>query len=244
MTFVSRFSTQNSDAERFASDIQVPFAIGYDGLIAENEGKIGDDVWWFRDGQTLVIYGTGESWMYHVPSDGTYEKELEAKKAFTSAPEFYLYKDEIRKVLVLDGVEKLNDYLLFNINIESIELGTVKYLGLTVLGNTLLKEVTIPETVELIRGFTFSECQQLSHVTILGDCNMELSIFHNTPNLKEVRFASGVRIQDGEFGDLFNQNDVEEYHEPNEELVFYVTQGSDAQRYAEQHDIDYQYYEE
>lgn len=247
------YGLQNSDAERFAGDVNVPFVIGYKGMGAESEGQCGNDAWWFidQDTQTLVLYGTGETWIYHAPKEEQYwptgdewlyRKGLQEGTIFTNPPEFYHRRAYISRLIVVPGLSTLSDNLMREINLDYVDLGTVKKLGLGVFSDSDLQEITIPESVELIRGFAFARCPLLNEVTILGNTRMELCVFYADPLLRQVYFGKQVRIQDDSYGDLFNQKDIEKVNPPIDKLMFYVTKGSDAERYAKQYGIHYEYY--
>jgi len=240
------YSLQNSKAEAFAAQNNIPFIIGIRGYHAEAEGQCGKDAWWFLSGNTMIVYGTGatdayadtEEERFFILSDGFYS----ADHVHITPPGFSEYTDRIENVIVLPGITELADNFLRRMeNVQWIDLGTVNKISLSALSETDLREVIFPESVALIRGWSLSNCENLSRVTVTGNTRMELSIFFNTPNLREVHLGRMVVLQDNpKEGDLFNQTDHEEKIYPSEELVFYVYTGSDGLRYAQEHGITYQ----
>jgi len=247
------YSLQNSPAEKFAAEYNIPFVIGIRGLSADYQGQCGNNVWWFIDeGQrTLVLYGTYKPWLYNVPADEQYwpEGDVRAYRAwkesgelFTTPPDFYYHRAKFDKLIILPGVTWVSDNLFQNIPILEADLGTVEEIGLGAFRGTSLERIDIPETVKLIRGWNFADCQELRDVTIPGKTRMELTIFRNTPKLRFVTFGKDVKIQDDEYGDLFNDYQIEEQIPHGREVVFLVKEGSDALRYAKQYGIIYRKY--
>lgn len=242
------YGLQNSNAEVFAVQNGIPFVIGARGYKAEAEGQCGDDVWWFVDENTLVIYGTGSTDLY-VESEEEYQfqmtvtdEDMPAENIHPYPVGFREYASQIEGVIVLPGVTYIADYFFRGLeNLQWVDLGTIEHLGLAALENTALTDVVLPESLTLLRGWNFAGCQKLTSVTIPGNTRVELSIFHDTPNLREVWFGTKVVLQDDpKEGDLFNQTDHDTQLAPSDELVFYVYHGSDALRYAQEHGIRYE----
>lgn len=247
-------SLQNSPAEEFASKYNLPFVIGIRGLSADYQGQCGNNVWWFIDeGQrTLVLYGTNKPWLFNVPADEQYWPEDSKQiyktwqkngELFSTPPAFYYHRAKFDKLIIRPGITWISHNLFEDIPIREADLGTVEEIGLSAFAGTSLEKVTIPESVKLIRGWSFANCEALTNVTILGDARMELCIFHNTRQLRYVTFSKGVKIQDNpKEGDLFNDYNLENQIPRSPQLVFHVVDKSDALRYAKEHGIVYRKY--
>lgn len=242
------YSLQNSDAERFASEYGIPFEIGVRGMGAEYQGQCGDDAWWFadRDSGTLVLYGTGSTWMYNLSSAdiaGWAKEEYENGRAFTAYPKFRSYNHWIRSIIVLPGLETLGNGLFVDMTlVKSIDFGTVVECRSHMRGCNGLKEVVFPETVEFINSWLFYGCYNLESVTIPnGSKGIDPMIFYSCHNLTSVTFGPKAKIMDTKEENLFSSNSYAS--KPNSNLIFYVTKGSDAERYAKQYGINYEYYE-
>lgn len=232
------YSLPGSDAERFAQEYGIPFAVGYRGLIAEAEGQCGDDVWWFKSGDTLVLYGTGDTWLYRISDPDREEWALRDWPSgwlnYGDAP-YYEYRHEIRSILVLPGVESLNHSLFCDMdNLEYVDFGTVASTHCT-FGDCGLTEVVLPESMINVGEFTFGWCTNLRKVTILnGSSSVGMGVFEGCTGLDEVWFSGKERIGDW---DLLNQNGIYPY---SNHVTFYVKAGSSAERYAKEKNIPYE----
>lgn len=232
-------SLPGSDAERFAKEYGFQFATGARGMRAEEQGQCGDDVWWFKSGDTLVLYGTGETWYYDV-SDGDREILLEQRiperVLFSEKPEYYAFHDEIRRAMVLPGVKKLNQAVFGNMNaLQEVDLGTIVGCHCALHSCDSLTEVVLPETMKGIDGYNFSHSRNLRRITIEnGSSRIDAGLLSGLVSLEEVWFSGKEKIGDV---DLFTP-DVEEQSEYV--VTFYVKEGSDALRYAKEHDIPYE----
>lgn len=232
------YSLPGSDAERFANRAGICFAIGYRGMAAEAEGQCGDNVHWFKSGDMLMLYGSGETWRYNLSQEDieTWAKEpYEAGKAFTSPPDFYEYRREIRRVAILPGVtDLLNGLFNWMENLEEVDFGTVANCYTHFFQCINLREVVLPESMETIGSYMFNDCFGLKKVTILnGSSYIGESLFDDCYNLKEVWFGGRERLDE----DLFNV-----YAFRKLEVTFHVKSGSDAERYAKENGILYEYY--
>lgn len=232
------YSLPGSDAERFAQEYGIPFAVGYHGLISEAEGQCGDDVWWFKSGDTLVLYGTGHTWLYRIDDEAREEWALRDWPSgwlnYGDAP-YYEYRHEIRSILVLPGVESLNHSLFCDMdNLEYVDFGTVVSTHCTFL-ECGLTEVVLPETMTTVGEYTFHHCYKLRKVTILnGSSSVGTGVFECCTGLDEVWFSGKERIGDW---DLLNPNGDSTY---SDHVTFYVKAGSSAERYAKEKSIPYE----
>ena len=232
------YGLQNSDAERFAGEYGIPFVIGARGMKAEAEGQCGDDVWWFKSGDTLVLYGTGDTWLYRVNDQEREEwalREWPASWLYYGDTDFYEFRHEIRRILILPGVESLNHRLFCDMdNLEQIDFGTVVSTHCT-FGDCGLTEAVLPDTMTFVGEYMFSWCDDLRIVTIQnGSSCVGEGLFAGCTALEEVWFSGKENIANR---DLFNPNGNDSY---SDHVNFYVKAGSGAERYARENSIPYE----
>ena len=232
------YGLQNSDAERFAGEYGIPFVIGTRGMKAEAEGQCGDDVWWFKSGDTLVLYGTGDTWLYRVNDQEREEwalREWPASWLYYGDTDFYEFRHEIRRILILPGVESLNHRLFCDMdNLEQIDFGTVVSTHCT-FGDCGLTEAVLPDTMTFVGEYMFSWCDDLRIVTIQnGSSCVGEGLFAGCTALEEVWFSGKENIANR---DLFNPNGNDSY---SDHVNFYVKAGSGAERYARENSIPYE----
>lgn len=230
---------QNSDAERFAKAYGIPFAIGVRGMKAEAQGQCGDDVWWFKSGDTLVLYGTGDTWLYRVSDEERQEwglRDWPESWLHYGNPEFYTHRYEIRRILILPGVRGLNHNLFCDMaKLTEVDFGTVISTHCTFLNCHALEEVVLPESMTVVGEFTFHYCKALRRVTIENGSNfVGGGLFANCVSLDEVHFSGRENIGNQ---DLFNPHGNNIY---SDHVTFYVKKGSDALRYAKEKGISYE----
>lgn len=130
-------------------------------------GECGDNATWTLDGNTLTISGTGTLTNYISPNS-----------IYATFPGWYEYKDEIKKVVITDGITNVGDYSFYQYKfLESVSLPE----GITKIGNYTFAEcwslssINIPSTVEIIGdaqanyckyGFSFRDCRSLTEITL------------------------------------------------------------------------------
>ncbi len=204
-------------------------------MTAEAEGQCGDHVWWFLSGDTLALYGTGETWMYGL---GYYDvqhwakEDYEAGRAFTTHPEYCEYRDQILRFVVLPGVDFLRDGLVDGLQcLEEVDFGTVSSCWVNFRSIKALKEVVFPESMESIGSYMFIG-GGIEKITILnGSAEIGEYFFDNCTSLREIWFGGKEKIENP----LFSNMDTSK-------VTFYVKHNSDAERYAKEHSISYEYY--
>lgn len=202
-------------------------------MTAEAEGQCGDTVWWFLSGDTLVLYGTGETWRYglsYYDIQRWAKEEYEAGRAFTDYPEYSQYGESIHRLIVLPGVDFLGDGIAIKLTyLEEVDLGTVSSCWFN-LYTTALKEITFPESMESIGSFML-ESPSVEKVTILnGSAEIGEYFFNGCSNLREVWFGGNEKIEHPLF------------YYSNTAVTFYVKPGSEAEQYAIKNNISYEYY--
>lgn len=204
-------------------------------MTAEAEGQCGDSVWWFLSGDTLVLYGSGETWCFGLKQSDIQswaKEDYENGRAFTTYPEYYEYREAIRRFVVLPGVDFLRDGLAIGLYwLEEVEFGTVSSCWLNFRNIKTLKEVVFPESMASIGSYMFIE-GGIEKITILN-ASAEIGEYfcYECGSLREIWFGGNEKIEQPL---LWGMN--------LSEVTFYVKPGSDAERFAEQKGISYEYY--
>ena len=231
------YGLHGSDAERFAEKYGYDFAVAAKGYAAEEEGQCGDKAYWFRDGETLVLYGDGATWKYNLPTDdakGALAWEVKAGKAFIQAPEFRKSRDLIHHLLVMPGLDELSSGLLQGLNnLKSIDLGTISKCNTLFSHRSSLVEVTLPETLKTLPAMAFENCRNLERVTFLGPTVVEDQAFCGCESLREIVFQSGrEQIRGTMFGTEETGN-----ADALQKLTIYARKYSAAETYANRYHI-------
>lgn len=207
-------------------------------------GWCGPTVAWYIDLEERCLYllGWGGTGVYQIGEDSPIEDWLHIMPEewiSRGFPEWVsLYSNKIEKIQVGPYIGELN-HRVFNalIYLKEVDLGAVNSICAILDGCSVLEEVIVPETVQVIEWDSFAWCENLRKVTILGEnVRVDRGVFNNTPNLEEVYFSKGAVIDDT-YGDMFDTNVGEEV---SPKVTFYVYEGSDAQRYAKKYDIPYE----
>ena len=234
------FSLPGTDAERFAADAGIPFEVGYRGVRAEDMGQCGDNVYWFKGGDHLFLYGSGETWIY-----GLNDEDYAALQAYhplswlhQDRPGFQCYNEEIRYIIILPGVEGLNADLFWDLpNLEWVDFGDLISIDCA-LKNTGITELWLPESLEEIGGYAFDYNLSLWKV-VIGCENAVIydGAFDNCSALREIWFTRNTRIN----GNILDTDGSEDAWP---DLVFYVYAGSEPEQYAIENGISYEIIDE
>ena len=211
-------------------------------------GWCGATVAWYidLDEKCLYLLGWGGTGVYQIGEDTPIEDWMHIMPEewiSRGFPEWVsLYSNKIEKIQVGPYIGELN-HRVFNalIYLKEVDLGSVQSVCAILDGCSVLEEVIVPETVQVIEWDSFAYCENLRKVTILGEnVRIDRGVFRNTPNLEEVYFSKGAVIDDT-YGDLF---DLNLGGKVSPKVTFYVYEGSDAQRYAKKYEIPYEIREE
>ena len=237
------YSLPKSPAEAFAAKFGFKFSVGARGMVPEESGQIGDNAWWFRNGENLVLYGSGATWKYNLSQEDieTWAKwDHQAGKAFTSHPDFWKNQIEVRNIIILPGLEELGNGLFEDMtNVRTIDCGTVKRWYAHCSWNSQIKELVFPETLQVLGSWSFASCSALETVTFLGNTTIEERAFNNCFSLRDIYFQ-GKNIQFR--GDPFSTEGTDLVKLwPN--LVFHVHKYSAAEQYAQKTGFTHLYLE-
>ena len=230
-------SLRGSDAERLAEKYGYKFNVAVRSYEAEAEGQCGDKAYWLRDGETLVLYGSGATWKYNLTTDeakGSLAWEVKAGKAFTQPPEFRQYHTYINNLVVLPGLSELSQGLLTGLNnLKTIDLGTITKCRASFSYRNSLVEITIPQTLQTLPGMTFEGCRNLRRVTFLGPTVVEDLAFYGCDAMEELVFENGrEQIRGTMFGaeGTVNANTLQR-------LTIFARKYSAAESYAKRYHI-------
>lgn len=146
------------------------------GVYAQS-GECGDNATWALNGSTLTISGTGALTSYGNPNS-----------IYASFPGWYEHKDEIKKVVITDGITTVGDYSFYQYK--------------------FLESVSLPEGLTKIGNYTFADCWSLSSINIpstveiIGDAQANYCsygfAFYNCHNLTEITLPKGLKLIGGE----------------------------------------------
>lgn len=237
---------RGSDAERVAGEKGISFAVGTPGCMseplgrwAEDEGQCGPDVWWFKGGDTLTLYGTGETYVYRIDDEArrTWASNWSQELLQYGDPDFYQYRDEITRIVIMPGVEQLNLWLFCDMSaLNYVDFGTVRSMHLPFLNCSALESVHLPQSLAGISVKAFNYCESLRSITVEGGSeNIEAGAFGNCPALEEVIFCGNEHIEAG--ADVLASDSDESR---SDHVTFYVKEGSDALRCAQEYNIPYE----
>ena len=237
---------RGSDAERVAEEKGISFAVGTPGCIseplgrwAEDEGQCGPDVWWFKSGDTLTLYGTGQTYAYRIDDEArrTWASNWPQGLLQYGDPDFYQYRDEITRIVIMPGVEELNMWLFCDMSaLNYVDFGTVVDLHQPFVNCSALESVHLPQSLTFIAARAFYYCESLRSITVEGGSDaVEAWAFANCPALEEVIFYGNEHIEAG--ADVLASDSDESR---SDHVTFYVKEGSDALRCAQEYNIPYE----
>ena len=223
----------DTDAQRFAEAYGYEFREGLMGYAPEEMGQCGENVYWLYGRRTLILYGSGETYVYDVtPEDrATWAEENYPESwLFESGGPFRHLQHEIDRIMIMPGITKLNHDLFWNLTgVETVELGTVEALIHT-FRDCNLTEITLPESVREIGPAVFGGCRQLRKVTILGDAHIGNDPFNGCVGLEEIWFYGNTTVDSEDLFGTINTG----------KITFYVTPGNNVITYALDHGIAYE----
>lgn len=214
-------------------------------------GQCGDQVTWElnRDIGTLTLSGTGKTWWYRVDGEGDKDEGVYAsvenlkecgitEQWFQEEPEWFLYEDEIKKLVIEDGITELSAALFRDqYHLESVEFGSVRRIWWGCFsGCSSLKEAKLSDTLMVLGNAAFRGCDRLETVEIPdGSAGVEGNVFVGCPNLKEVLFGKEAILDDSDLRK--DEINMDIY---SKDVVYYGYIGSSAEENARKYGIAFQ----
>lgn len=217
---------RDSDAERFAQEYDVFHEYMHGGFC-------GDDIQWEYDSDkhTLVLKGTGESWIFGVGEDEVevWREEFPYKWIFCEMPDWtYTFNEEIEHIVVEDGITHLNATIFGHLpNLKTVDLGNAEFIDFAFYECGSLEEVVIPESMYAIGASSFAHCTSLRKVEIPGETEIRWGAFADTPNLEAIHCSENTTVNGNPF-ELDGEMLV------SENAVFYVYEGSPMHEFAKE----------
>ena len=235
------YGIPGSDAERFCEDYSFPeFAAGYEGAAVDANGQCGNELFWFKSGDQLVLYGDGDSWLYQISQE---EREQWAERDWPEeylqegTPDFYPYRNEITHIRILPGVDGLNHRLFTDFSkLQSVDFGTVRETHMC-MNNCALEYAYIPESMEIVGEYMFGWCENLRIVEVDGGGeSIGEGAFTGCTNLEQLWFGAQAKFQEA---DILRPHPDSTY---SDKVILFVKQGSAAEQYARQYGMEYGYH--
>lgn len=240
---VTIYSLEDSRPQQYAGQSGIRFGIGYYGNAAGASGRVDEFTDykeryhnWFLAGDTLYIYGDqGISGQAYNLTD---EEMLLGVADWmcwdpATSPSFARYADRIRHLVIMPGTQWLNYREFDNLYLlETVDLGELFGMDWGSLkghfrGFENLKSIHIDRFHPADK--TYAGCTGLEKVTFHenGIAGIPAGAFEGCTNLKEVWCGRKTYFVD----DIGIEND---------DVVFFVYSGSEAERYVIDNGIDYE----
>lgn len=157
-----------------------------------DSGTCGENLTWTLDSNGLLtISGSGEMMDYDTWDVGDYSP-------------FFYKKDDIRTVIILDGVTDIGDSVFFRCTgLTSITIpNSITGIGFEAFyGCSGLTSITIPDSATYIGRYAFAGCENLKSVNISDSVTcIDSYAFKNCVSLTSITIPDGVKsIEDGVF---------------------------------------------
>lgn len=168
------------------------------------EGTLGKNLTWSYDTETktLAIDGEGDMSDFRITSNPPWEK----------------YEDEIKNVVIGNGVTSIGKFVFYSSKLENLALGNaVKKIGESAFKQCRkLKEINFPEGLETIGEEAFNGCTSLekveitANVKVIGD-----KAFSSCNSVKEFAVAYNNANYTAVDGVLYNKAKTELVRYPN-----------------------------
>ena len=129
---------------------------------------------------TLTIFGTGATPSYNDTSSNT---------------PWYKYKDQIKAIVIEDGITALGNYLAKGFTgVESVTLpeGLIS-IGTACFEGHSFTSITLPETLQTIGNYAFNACAKLTSIDIPASVkNLNRYAFYNNTQLATITGGEGI----------------------------------------------------
>ena len=203
-------------------------------------GKTGNLSYKLDDNGVLTITGNGEMPEY---TDYPY------------APWYYFYKD-IKEVKIESGVKNVSCGALVNCsNLTKVTLpNTITNIGEAAFADcTSLSEIALPNSLTSIGEYAFAYCPKLSEITLpnslrtigdgaFEDCAglTEITLPNSLTSVGEDAFAYCMNLATVTIENDNIDIDEDAFYDANEDLVIRCNPNSNAWKYADENDYEYQ----
>lgn len=129
-------------------------------------GNLGTDISWKLEGDVLTFSGSGE-----IPARGAF-------------CEYYDLSDQVRSVVIEEGITRIGDVAFGDMPIESVSIPTtLTSIGHHAFSSTNLSSVIFPENTWLFSYNVFVNCPNLTAVYFYGDPLIDAEMFYDSPNV-------------------------------------------------------------
>lgn len=228
------YCEEGAPAYEFAMEYNVAWSSIY-------EGQCGDEVFWNYDDEnkTLTLTGQGSTWYYDVweTDREVYTSHIPEHCVRSDMPGYYyLHREDIQKVVVQEGITELNRGAFFRLtNLTEVDFGTVESVECVFAQCYELQEVTFPESVKWIGGYTFDGCPALKNVWITAeDACIGMLAFASCENLENIYFGreNSADTEEPYWNILSNHTDDFAYYPVSDRLVLHVYAGSPMEETA------------
>ena len=153
------------------------------------ERTCGENLTWRLEGKRLIISGTGRM-------DNFIEPYEPAAGTLSHAP-WNEYSDQIREVVIEDGVTSVGNYAFSYLGgITSVSLpDSLVSIGKWAFTGCSITEIRIPDSVMEIKESAFALCEELESITLSNILQeIEFGTFQSCTNLKNVTLPASVKI--------------------------------------------------
>lgn len=244
---VTFYVYEGSDAERIAKKYDIPYEIREEETLADENseyptGQCGDDIRWTlnTDNHTLYLEGTGQTWLYRVQDEqrASWEESFPAEWIHSGEPDWAAHANGIYHIVIGDGITHLNYAVFQNLpHLQDVDFGnTVEFTESAFQWNMYsLEEITFPENVKVVGGYTLLWNSSLRKVVFeRDDVEIHWGALAACYSLEEVYFPRNAKIID----DIIDPDGNDPY---SKNLTFYVYEGTDAHEkakwYAEKYGV-------
>ena len=233
----------NSDDARIEGSPAVPdgteITCGEKARLQTNRNSDGTISALYTYPKSVTLYGTGDTYAYRIDDEArrTWASNWPQESLQDGDPGFYQYRDEIARIVIMPGVRALNLSLFCDMSaLNYVDFGTVYDLHQPFGNCSALEYVRLPQSLAFIADGAFNYCANLRSITVEGGSdNIEAGAFGNCPALEEVIFYGNEHIEAG--ADLLASDSDESR---SDHVTFYVKEGSDALRCAQEYNIPYE----
>ncbi|MBR6028255.1 MAG: leucine-rich repeat domain-containing protein [Clostridia bacterium] len=185
------YGTQSQWAELARGDLGLNDSVS----VVCCDGSCGPDTFWTLSGDgVLTIVGTGTISADLVYDEGWYE--------YVPVSYWYGMRDQVRSVIICEGVEYIGNYAFENLNsVKEVKLpGSIKMIGeeqggIVFAGCSSLERINLPEGLTSIGWRSFGGCTSLKEISLPQSLiTLGSEAFANCRNLTEVALPDNLKV--------------------------------------------------